>query len=168
MSTEQRAFEKQGQTYTEVWGDTVSLKELALSAALGVALTMGFYVAGRSVFLGMPSIDPGLAKGYSLLVGIVGCLLAGVLSAKFFRPKRIIRQQADIEDIQTILESAGTTLEAEAKALSEVDPKVIQEMEELELYMLLALIPEGAPNYKPEYAQRAQQSSVDREGDGEK
>ena len=42
--------------------------------------------------------------------------------------------------------------------------KVIAEMEDLELYALLALIPEGSPNYKPEYKEKAARAA---EGSGQ-
>ena len=58
--------------YMFVWGDTVVLKELAISAVICVILTMVFYLAGRTGLLQIQSLDPALAKGYSLLVGIVG------------------------------------------------------------------------------------------------
>jgi hypothetical protein len=55
-------------------------------------------------------------------------------------------------------------VEEEAEALSHLDPKVIAEMEDLELYSLLALIPEGSPNYKPEYKQYAETGLKTKEG----
>jgi hypothetical protein len=142
------------QVLTEVWGDTVALRELLISAILGVVLTMSFFLAGRSVLLGMGTIETSLAKGYSLLVGIGGCLLSAVISARLFKPKRII------ENGLTRRTSNGAgcrrmTVEEEAEALSHLDPKIIAEMEDLELYSLLALIPESSPNYKPEYRQYA-------------
>jgi hypothetical protein len=48
------------------------------------------------------------------------------------------------------------TMEEEVEALRNLDPKLIAEMEELELYSLLALIPEDSPNYKSEYKQKAE------------
>ena len=140
---------------TEVWGDTVQLSQLAVAAVLGIVLTMGFYLVGRSIFWGMETIEPGLAKGYSLLVGIAGCFLSAVISAKLFKPKRHIEERADTEEIEAVLAAAGMTLEEEALALAHLDPKIIAEMEDLELYSLLALIPETSPNYKPEYRLRA-------------
>lgn len=152
------------QVLTEVWGDTVALKELILASILGVVLTMAFFLVGRSVLLGMGTIETSLAKGYSLLVGITGCLLSAFISAKLFKPKRIIEERYDAEEIETILAAAGLTVEDEAEALSKLDPKVIAEMEDLELYSLLALIPENSPNYKPEYRQYAKSGTGTKEG----
>ena len=146
--------------FTEVWGDTVRLSELGTASLLGIILTMAFYIVGTRIFTGMEGIEPSLAKGYSLLVGIVGCFLSAVISAKLFRPKRIIEEHAEKMDIEEILAFGGVTLEDEIEGLSKLDPKVIAEMEDLELYTLLALIPPDSPNYKPEYRELAKAGSA--------
>lgn len=141
--------------YMEVWGDTVVPKELAASAAICVVTTMAFFLAGRAVFLGMESLEPALAKGYALLVGIVGTFLGAVICAKMFKPKRKIMIDFQEENIEDILKAAGMTVEEEREALRTVSPEVIKEMEDLELYSLLSLIPEDCANYKPEYRAKA-------------
>lgn len=151
METKTNRPGEAGQRLTEVWGDTVKLSELGIAALLGIVLTMAFYLVGNRVFTGMETIEPSLAKGYSLLVGILGCFLSAAISAKFFKPKRIIEEHAESEDIADVLAFGGMTVEEEAEALATLDPKVIAEMEDLELWALLALVPEGSPNYKPEY-----------------
>lgn len=140
---------------TEVWGDTVDLKELMIASILGIALTMAMYLIGRSIFLKIDGLDVGLAKGYSLLLGIVGCIASGVISAKLFKPKRVIEEKFENENIEDILKAAGMTVEDEINALRNVDPAIIAEMEEFELYSLLELVPEDSPNYKPEYKEKA-------------
>lgn len=147
--------ERQQKVLTEVWGDTVNIKELAISIMLGVVFTMCFYLVGRKIFLSMGSIDTSLAKGYALFVGIAGCFIAAVISAKAFRPKRIVGEHDSTADIAEVLEYAHMTSEEEGEALTKVGTDTIKEMEDLGLYGLLALIPEGARNYKPEYKQLA-------------
>ena len=134
--------------YMFVWGDTVVLKELAISAVICVILTMVFYLAGRAGLLQIQSLDPALAKGYSLLVGIVA------ICAKTFKPKRKIMVESQSENIEDILKVAGMTMEEESEALRHVSKEVIREMENLELYSLLSLIPEDCDNFKPEYRQK--------------
>ena len=141
--------------YMEVWGDTVVPKELAISAVICVITTMAFFLAGRTVLLGMGTLEPGLAKGYALLVGIVGTFLGAVICAKMFKPKRNIM----IEFQEENLKAAGMTVEEEVEALRTVSPEVIKEMEDLELYSLLALVPEDSPNYKPEYREKAKEGA---------
>ena len=142
--------------YMEVWGDTVVPKELAISAIICVITTMVFFIAGRSILTGIESLQESLATGYALLVGIVGTFLGAAICAKMFKPKRKIMIEFQEENIEDILKAAGMTLEEEREALRTVSPEVIKEMEELELYSLLALIPEDCANYKPEYRQKLQ------------
>ena len=97
--------------YMFVWGDTVVLKELAISAVICVILTMVFYLAGRTGLLQIQSLDPALAKGYSLLVGIVGTFLGAAICAKTFKPKRKIMVEFQSENIEDILKAAGMTME---------------------------------------------------------
>lgn len=150
------------QNLTEVWGDTVKLSELGIAALLGIILTMVCYLAGNSIFSQMENIEPSLAKGYALMTGIGGCFISAAISAKFFKPKRIVEEHAEAADIAEILAFGGTTVEEETKALATLDPKIIAEMEDLELYALLALIPEGSPNYKPEYKEKAARAAAER------
>ena len=144
--------EKKEKVLTEVWGDTVNIKELAISIILGVIFTMCFYLIGRKIFMSMGTIEE---KGYALFVGIAGCFIAAVISAKSFRPKRLVAELDSTTDIAEVLEYAHMTPEEEGEALTKVGSDVIKELEDLELYGLLALIPEGANNYKPEYRELA-------------
>ena len=143
--------------YMEVWGDTIVPKELAISAIICVITTMVFFLAGRTVLLGIESLTPALAKGYALLVGILGTFLGAVICAKKFKPKRKIMIEFQEENIEDILKAAGMTVEEEREALRTVSPEIIKEMEDLELYSLLALIPEDSANYKPEYKEKVKE-----------
>lgn len=140
--------------FTEVWGDRVDLKELVISCVIGVVLTMTMFLIGQRIFLGMETIETSLANGYALLVGVAGCLLAGFISARLFKPKRVVEEQFEFEDIEAVLHAAGISVEEEIQALSTADADIIQELEDLELYGLLALIPESSPNYKKEYREK--------------
>lgn len=151
---------EKNKTLTEVWGDTVNLKELTISIILGVVFTMTFFLVGRHVFYGMESIEPSLAKGYALFVGILGCFISAVISAKLFKPKRFIGELNDIGEIEDILAYAHMTVEQESEALAKVDKGIIKELEDLELYSLLALVPENSPNYKPEYKELAAEKKI--------
>ncbi|MCD8140605.1 MAG: hypothetical protein LUE17_12660 [Planctomycetaceae bacterium] len=153
MATEHKAARP---AYTEVWGDTVVITELLAASVICIAATMIFYFIGNSIFLGREGMETGLAKGYSLLIGILGCILSAIVCAKLYKPKRVVEERLEQEDILHVLEAAGITPEEEAEALAVADPQIIREMEELELYSLLAMIPEGSPNYKPEYKQKSE------------
>ena len=60
-----KADEQKGR-YMEVWGDTVVPGQLAASALICVVTTMAFFLVGRTVLLGVDSLEPALAKGYAL------------------------------------------------------------------------------------------------------
>lgn len=140
--------------YTEVWGDTVILKELIYSCFIGVIITMSMFLVGSNIFKKFNNIEPSLAKGYALLVGVAGCILSGFISAKLFKPKRKVEEKFEFENIEIILKAAGISIEEEREALANLDPEIIKELEDLELYALLALIPENSKNYKKEYIQK--------------
>lgn len=146
---------KSDKKYTQVWGDVVSLKELVLSAVIGVAATMGMFFLGKYIFNHViTGLEEELANGYALLIGVSGVFVSGFISAKLFKPKRKIEETMELEEIEDILKAAGMTPEEEAQALAEASSDTIREMEELELYGLLALIPEDSKNYKPEYKEK--------------
>ena len=105
--------EKKQKVLTEVWGDTVNIKELAISIILGVIFTMVFYLIGRKIFMSMGTIEENLAKGYALFIGIAGCFIAAVISAKSFRPLKMRRgflnckkSVRDLLNLQKILTKA--------------------------------------------------------------
>ena len=146
--------EIKNEKYTEVWGDTVVLKELLYSCVIGVFLTMSMFFLGQNIFHSFENIEKSLANGYALLIGVIGCIASGAICAKLFRPKRTVEEKFEFENIENILESAGITLEEEREALSKLDSETIKELEDLELYALLALIPEDSKNYKKEYKEK--------------
>lgn len=145
--------------YTEVWGDTVNLKELFWASVLGIIFTLAFYMVGSNIFGNIEDLEPQLAKGYSLIVGVTGCIISAVISAKKFKPKRIIEERSSAIGWEDVLKNADMSTEEEGKALGDVDPQIIKELEELEMWSLLSLIPEGAPNYKEEYRRMAQEGA---------
>lgn len=141
--------------YTHVWGDLVSLKELVIAGVIGIVVTMGMFFLGQYIFNELiEGIDASLANGYALLIGVSGVFISGFISAKMFKPKRRIEERMEKGAIDDILKAANTTPEEEAEALAMASPDVIKEMEDLELYGLLALIPEDSENYKPEYLEK--------------
>lgn len=157
ISNETNVAKTKSKDFTEVWGDTVYINELFYSAVIGIVFTMTFYLIGSKIFLSIESIEPSLAKGYSLLIGITGCIISAFISAKLFKPKRVIEEKFEIENIEEVIKAAGMTLEDEIEALSNLDKQLIEEMEELELWALLALIPKDSQNYKPLYREKLEE-----------
>lgn len=125
------------QSYLTIWGDTVDLKELLIGLFLGAVLGYSSF-SGSLWYLKSfhPDIAKGLLAGYALLFGIVGCLVAGVIAAKFFKSKRIFLEDDSSIDKQSVLLDLTLNLKQESKYLKNVPPDVIEEMRELHVYEL--------------------------------
>ena len=77
----------------EIWGDTVDTRHLAWSVVLGIAISYGaFAIANRVLAAYVP--DAAMARAYAMLVGLAGCLIAGAVCAKLFKPKREVVEEA--------------------------------------------------------------------------
>ncbi|MGO4157420.1 hypothetical protein [Cupriavidus sp. YAF13] len=122
----------------EVWGDTADTRHLAWSIAIGAVVSLtGFLLASR-VLNGLVK-TPELARAYAMLAGLAGCLLAGVICACLFRPKRevIEGEAADPtwreEVLDKLAEEAGGL-----GAIADLPASVVQELKELQLFALFA------------------------------
>lgn len=118
----------------EVWGDTVDLRHLALALPLGIGLSVGAYALVAHL-LAAPAGEAAsqVAQAWALLAGLGGCLLAGVLCARLFAPKRIVT--ASGVDSQARAEAIAE-LAAEPRGLGTLDQLpavVVQELEQLGL-----------------------------------
>ncbi|SAL01855.1 hypothetical protein AWB81_06122 [Caballeronia arationis] len=121
----------------EIWGDTVDTRHLAWSVVLGIAISFGAFAAASRVLSAHVS-DPAMARAYAMLVGLAGCLVAGAVCAKLFRPKRqVIEETHGASGREEVL----AQLASEAGGLGRVadlPPAVVAEMKELGLYELFA------------------------------
>ncbi|NKY35568.1 hypothetical protein HGA13_21200 [Nocardia speluncae] len=75
--------------YLEVWGDTVVGRHLAFSVAIGIGVSLSALLLSNWAFSSFVT-NESLADAYALLVGIAGCVVAGVICGRMFRPKRIV------------------------------------------------------------------------------
>ncbi|WP_066091900.1 hypothetical protein [Xanthomonas massiliensis] len=126
------------QALAEVWGDTVDLRHLAGALLIGVGASLGAYAGALHALhalhaLGGPGGGDQVAGTWAMLAGLVGCVLAGVVCAWLFPPKRIVS-------------ATGVDSEARAEAIAELcaEPRglgtldqlpavVVQELEQLGL-----------------------------------
>ena len=118
-----------------IWGDTVDLKHLGAAMIIGVVLGFVFYRGGLYIIeTQFAQLPVNLHKSIALLVGIAGCLLAAVISAKLFPPKRIMSEQSfSAEDRERVLRELQVNLDEEAEEMKKMPPSIIKEMEELQL-----------------------------------
>jgi len=122
----------------EVWGDTVDQRHLGCAIAIGVAISLGGFLGANHVLAASVS-RPELARTYAMLAGLVGCVIAGVVCAFLFKPKRLVIEGRDADPFwrQDVLEKlAGET--GDLGAIADLPASVIQEMKELEIYELFA------------------------------
>ncbi|SAK49114.1 hypothetical protein AWB77_01101 [Caballeronia fortuita] len=121
----------------EIWGDTVDTRHLAWSVVLGIGISYGaFAVANRVLAAYVP--DAAMARAYAMLVGLAGCLIAGAVCAKLFKPKREVVEEAHgaagrEEVLKQLANEAGGI-----GRVADLPPSVVAEMKELGLYELFA------------------------------
>ena len=123
------------QNLYEVWGDTIDGRDLMLSIGIGAVVSLGAYFG--ALYLLQPIVESAqMAKTYAMLVGVLGCLGAGVISAKLFPPKRDVQEHAADpafreQVVADLLKEYGSL-----GRLEDLSEEVIAELRELELYDL--------------------------------
>ena len=123
----------------EVWGDTVDLHHLAWAIAIGTGISvLGFYLASRWLATVVESRQ--LAHAYAMLAGLAGCVIAGVICARAFAPKREVTEldtSNDPEWRREVLEELARQ-PGGLGTVQDLPPAVVQELKELKLYELFA------------------------------
>lgn len=121
----------------EVWGDTVDSRHLVLSIVLGVGLGAPAYLLAELLFASL-DVAPGLQRSYALLTGIGACIVAAVVAARLFAPKRtVVIGDATVGS----RDEAMDAIEAEIGPLGDPDelpPRLLAEVRALGLYDDLA------------------------------
>lgn len=130
----QQATAENNEELVEVWGDTVSLSALIKSILIGAIFSVSFFYASQ-LFLTKIVENQTLAHAYSMLCGLVGCLIAGFVCSILFKPKREILESENqsMEWFDLLIEQ----WEKEGKSIGELDElpeKIVQELKELNLY----------------------------------
>ncbi|MBK5476578.1 hypothetical protein NTD80_22555 [Pseudomonas sp. 13B_2.1_Bac1] len=123
------------QNLYEVWGDTIDGRDLAMSIGIGAVVSLGAYFAAQQVLHHLVE-SAQMARAYAMLIGILGCLAGGAISARLFAPKRDV--QENVAD-QSFREQVVADLLKEYGSLGRLEDlsaEVIAELRELELYEL--------------------------------
>ena len=149
-----------GRQLVEVWGDTADTRHLAWAILLGIGISLaGFFAASR--VLASQVASPDLARAYAMLAGLGGCLLAGLVCAALFKPKRVVVEghAADPywreEVLRQLAEQTG-----DLGSVADLPPEVVAEMQELEIYELFVAHEKQARSgqAQPEAARQAMPS----------
>lgn len=137
-ATTRRESEQTDDTHlVEVWGDTVDERHVKIAVALSVLLAVPSFLGARTL-LTATMANQDLARTYAMLAGLFACLLAAVISAKLFKPKRIVteRQLDPEEQIAAAMDLAQLPLGlGTLSSLSEAEQA---EMRRLGLYDVFA------------------------------
>lgn len=123
----------------EVWSDTVDLRQLAWAIGLGIVISLaGFFAASR--WLRGIVASPELAHAYAMLAGLAGCVLAGVICARLFPPKREVIEHTSTHDPAWRAEVLAELAEQPGGlgTLADLPEAVKRELKELDLYDLFA------------------------------
>ncbi len=103
----------------EVWGDVVDLRHLAAAVAIGAIVSLGCYAAAGRVFaafLGSAEIG----RSYAMLVGLLGCVAGGAISARLFPPKRVMTEFARAPSSRSTTEHTGGATGVPAEVADEM------------------------------------------------
>lgn len=143
----------------EVWGDTVDSRHLLGSIALGVGIAVPVYLLAE---WGFGELTGGTAVGrsYALVTGLAACLIAAVIAANLFKPKRVVLLGEQAEGSR---EAAMDAIEAELGPLGDPDElpaSALREVKELGLYDDLK-----AQHLKNEAADAAKASAAEKGAD---
>lgn len=121
------------QQLLEVWGDTVDSRHLLASIGLGIGIAVPIYLLADWGFDVLTEGDA-LSHSYALVVGLAACILAAVVAANLFKPKRVIHIG---EATAGSREAAMDAIEDEIGPLGDPDElpaATLREVKELGLY----------------------------------
>lgn len=128
----------------EVWGDTVDQRHLAWAIVIGIAVSLAGFLAANHV-LATTVARPELARAYAMLAGLAGCVLAGVISALLFKPKRVVVEGSDVDPVwrQEVLDRMAEET-GDLGSVHDLPQSVVDEMKALEIHDLFANHPRAA------------------------
>jgi hypothetical protein len=128
----------------EVWSDTVDLRHLAWSIAIGVVVSVAAFAGAGRWLRGLAS-SAELAHAYAMLAGLAGSVIAGVACARLFPPKREVVEDSSLADpawrAEVLAELANEP--GGLGTLADLPPAALEELRELGLQELFAGQPDA-------------------------
>lgn len=118
---------QQQQRLLEVWGDTVDSRHLLGAIGLGAGIAVPVYLVAEWGF-GQLTGGDAIGRSYALVTGLAACVIAAVIAANIFKPKRVVTigestagsREAAMDAIEDELGPLGDPDELPATALAEV------------------------------------------------
>ena len=141
-------MEKRYEEFTEVWGDTVDLKEMFISILIGATVSITVYILAK-FFLTQLGVDKKLLGGYAMLIGILGCVLSGTICSFLFKPKRNVI--TEVENGQEFFESAYKDLMLSTdkyQSINELPQETQEALDQLGLKSLILNVETSVANNK--------------------
>lgn len=115
--------------FLEILGDTIVPNQLLFAIILSVSISLGGYNIGLRIFPAFASEN--MVASYSLLLGIVGTVLALALCSIIFKPKRILlEEETSFESMRDVFEDLQLDPREELR-LIENDPITKKELKDL-------------------------------------
>lgn len=119
----------------EVWDDTIDGRHLAMSIGIGAVVSLGAYFAAQHLLHYLVE-SAQMARAYAMLIGILGCLAGGAISAKLFPPKRDVQENLADQGFREQVVADLLKEYGSLGRLEDLSAEVIAELRELELYEL--------------------------------
>ncbi|GAB3059363.1 hypothetical protein [Sediminivirga luteola] len=126
--------ETKGQ-YLFVWNDTVRGNRLVIGVVIGIVCALVGLYGGRAL-IGLFISEEELIDVWSLVTGIVGCVVAGFITAIAFRPARVVSEDAHesgriaaaVEEMAAEPQGLGTLEEASELSRREIEEAGLTEV----------------------------------------
>lgn len=132
----------------EVWGDTVNGRHLTYAIAIGAVVSLSAFFVAQWLLVNWVD-SPQMARAYAMLIGIVGCLVGGAISAKLFKPKRhVVEHEADPAWRAEVLKELQSEF-GDLGRISDLPAETVAELHELDLYELFADYEKSLTNAAP-------------------
>jgi uncharacterized membrane protein YgaE (UPF0421/DUF939 family) len=132
MTKNEAGDTKKRVNYVEVIGDTVYGKHLIISIIISISFSLGLFHLGKFIFTQLAPEN--MVQSYSLLLGIAGSLIALLVNALLFKPKRkLLETSGTNEELGIVYSNLQLDLEAERESISN-DPVTMEEMKEQGIY----------------------------------
>ncbi|MFI8481587.1 hypothetical protein ACIGCM_13575 [Pseudomonas sp. NPDC078700] len=121
----------------EVWGDTVNGRHLVYAIGIGAIVSLSAFFIAQALLVNWVD-SPQMARAYAMLIGIVGCLVGGAISATLFKPKRhVVEHQADPAWRAEVLKELQNEF-GDLGRMSDLPAETVAELHELDLFDLFA------------------------------
>ena len=123
--------------YYVVWEDVIEFKDLRKAVVISLVLGVLCFLVARQVFIVSGRFQPGIGKGYTLLVALVVLVVIGGILSKAIKPKRIFEEKemkgtlADPEIYQFLDMNIEEEKEFILKNLDKIPEDVLEEMKKV-------------------------------------